>query len=160
MSDSSFHVMLAVLLEIQIMPFMSRCVVHFHGQFRTPLHDQAVTFCYEFDGRPGPSDQTTKMLPMYLSHLVDLWSTVSNAISWKCSVGLESRDYGRRDPSLWPRGILYQQKLTLTSPTSGGCSVDIVRSRTKAMEFSFSLVPWIYYWPLEILSFPFVFDEL
>jgi hypothetical protein len=40
---------------------------------------------------------------------------------------LESREYGRRDPSRWPRGILYLQKLALTSPTSGGRSVGIVR---------------------------------
>jgi hypothetical protein len=32
---------------------------------------------------------------------------------------------------------LYPQKLALTSPTGGGRSVGIVRSRTKAMEFSF-----------------------
>jgi hypothetical protein len=31
---------------------------------------------------------------------------------------------------------LYPQKLALTSPTSGGLSVGIVRSRTKATEFS------------------------
>ena len=31
---------------------------------------------------------------------------------------------------------LYPQKLALTSPTGGGCSVGIVRSRTKATEFS------------------------
>jgi hypothetical protein len=30
---------------------------------------------------------------------------------------------------------LYQQKLALTSPTSGGCSVGIVRSRTQTTEF-------------------------
>ena len=35
---------------------------------------------------------------------------------------------------------LYPQKLALTSPTSGGRSVGMVRSRTKATEFSFSLV--------------------
>jgi len=32
---------------------------------------------------------------------------------------------------------LYQQKLALTSPTGGGRSVDIVRSRTKAPEFRY-----------------------
>ena len=32
---------------------------------------------------------------------------------------------------------LYPQKLALTSPTGGGRSVGIVRSRTKATEFSF-----------------------
>jgi hypothetical protein len=31
------------------------------------------------------------------------------------SSGLDSREYGRRDPSLWPCGTLYPQKLTLTS---------------------------------------------
>jgi hypothetical protein len=50
---------------------------------------------------------------------------------------LENREYGRRDPSLWPRGTLYPQELTITSPTSGGRSVGIVRSRTQTMEFSF-----------------------
>jgi hypothetical protein len=34
---------------------------------------------------------------------------------------------------------LYLQKLALTSPTGGGRSVSIVRSRTKATEFSLVL---------------------
>ena len=34
---------------------------------------------------------------------------------------------------------LYPQKLALTSPTGGGRSVGIVRSRTKATEFSLRL---------------------
>jgi hypothetical protein len=50
--------------------------------------------------------------------------------------GLESREYGRRDPSRWPRGTLNPQKLALTSWTSGGRLVGIVRSRTEeATEF-------------------------
>jgi hypothetical protein len=49
--------------------------------------------------------------------------------------GLESREYGSRDPSRWPRGIFYPRKVALTSPTSGGLSVGIVRSRTRATEF-------------------------
>jgi hypothetical protein len=36
-----------------------------------------------------------------------------------------------------PRGTLYPQKLALTSSTSGGRSVGIVRSRTQATKFSF-----------------------
>jgi hypothetical protein len=44
--------------------------------------------------------------------------------------GLEIREYGRRDPSRWPHGTLYPQKLALASLTSGG------RSRTEAKEFS------------------------
>jgi hypothetical protein len=49
--------------------------------------------------------------------------------------GLENREYGRRDPSRWPRGTLYPQKLALTSPTIGGSLVGIVRSRTQATVF-------------------------
>jgi hypothetical protein len=48
--------------------------------------------------------------------------------------GLENREYDHRDPSRWPRDTLYPQELVLTSPKSGGRSVGIVRSRTKATE--------------------------
>jgi hypothetical protein len=41
----------------------------------------------------------------------------------------------RGDPLRWPRNTLYPQKLALTSPTSDGRSVGIVRLRTKATEF-------------------------
>jgi hypothetical protein len=51
--------------------------------------------------------------------------------------GLKIRDYCRRDPSRWPRGTLYPQKLALTSLTSGGHSIGIVRSRTQTTEFLF-----------------------
>jgi hypothetical protein len=59
--------------------------------------------------------------------------------TWKKSSGsgLENLEYGRIDPSRWPRGTLYPQKLALTSSTSGGRSVGIVRSRTQATEFVF-----------------------
>jgi hypothetical protein len=52
---------------------------------------------------------------------------------------LEIIFYGPRDPSRWPRGTLYPQKLALTSPIIGGCLVGIVCSQTQAMEFSFFL---------------------
>jgi hypothetical protein len=51
--------------------------------------------------------------------------------------GLEVREYCRGDLSRLPRNSLYAQKLALTSSTSDCRSVGIVRSRTKAMEFSF-----------------------
>jgi hypothetical protein len=51
--------------------------------------------------------------------------------------GLENRDFGLRDPSCWPRGTLYPLKLALTSPTSGGLALGIVRWRTQAPSFSF-----------------------
>jgi hypothetical protein len=35
----------------------------------------------------------------------------------------------------WPLDTLYQQKLALTSPTSGGQSDSVVRLRAKATEF-------------------------
>jgi hypothetical protein len=49
-------------------------------------------------------------------------------------LGLEIREYSRRDLSRWPRDTFYPQKLALTSPTSDGRSVGIVRLRTKATE--------------------------
>jgi hypothetical protein len=45
---------------------------------------------------------------------------------------------------VWPRGALYPQKLAITSPTSGGCSVGIVRSRTQTMEFFFNISAFSY----------------
>jgi hypothetical protein len=42
---------------------------------------------------------------------------------------------GHRDPLQYPRNTLYPQKLALTSPTSDGRLIGIVRSRTQATEF-------------------------
>jgi hypothetical protein len=70
---------------------------------------------------------------------LSLVSAIEELLERKSSgSGLENREYGHRDPSRWPRGIHYPQKLAITSPTSGGRSVGIVRSRTQTMEFSFS----------------------
>jgi hypothetical protein len=60
-------------------------------------------------------------------------------MSPRCS-GLENREYGRKEMSRWPRGILYPQMLALSSPTSGSHSVGIVRLQTQATEFSLVLV--------------------
>jgi hypothetical protein len=49
--------------------------------------------------------------------------------------GLENREYCRGDPLHWIRNTPYPQNLALTSPTSGGRSVGIVRLQTKATEF-------------------------
>jgi hypothetical protein len=66
---------------------------------------------------------------------LSLVSTTEELLERKSSgSGLESREYGRRGPPRCPCGILYPQKLALTSPTSGGRSVGIVRSRTHATE--------------------------
>jgi hypothetical protein len=66
---------------------------------------------------------------------LSLVSTTGELLERKNSgSGLEGEDYGRRDPSHWPRDTLCPQKLALTSPTSGDRSVGIVRSLTKAME--------------------------
>jgi hypothetical protein len=45
---------------------------------------------------------------------------------------LKTEFNGRGDPLRWPRDTLYPQKLVLTSPTSGGRSVGMVRLRTKS----------------------------
>jgi hypothetical protein len=52
------------------------------------------------------------------------WGATSEKSSGSC---LENREYGRKDPSRWPSGTLYPQKLAITSPRSGGRSVGVVR---------------------------------
>jgi hypothetical protein len=67
---------------------------------------------------------------------LSLVSTTEDLLERKISdSGLENREYGCRDPSSWPRGILYPQKLALTWPTSGSRSFCIVHSRTQTTEF-------------------------
>jgi hypothetical protein len=68
---------------------------------------------------------------------LSLVSTIEELHERKSSgSGLEIREYGRGDPLRFPRHTLFPQKLALTSPTSDSRSVGIVRSRTKATEFS------------------------
>jgi hypothetical protein len=83
-----------------------------------------------------------------------LVSTIEELLGRKCSgSGLEIREYGRRDPSRWPLGIFYLQKLGLTSLTSGSRSVGIVRSRTQAIGFNFSfLLMKLWKWSLGLTS--------
>jgi hypothetical protein len=50
--------------------------------------------------------------------------------------GLENWEYSRGNPMRKPRYALYPQKLALISPRSAGRSAGIVRSRTKATEFT------------------------
>jgi hypothetical protein len=62
-----------------------------------------------------------------------LVSTTEELLARKISgCGLENRGYGSRDPLRRPRGSLCAEKVALTSPTSDGRSVCIVRSRTQA----------------------------
>jgi hypothetical protein len=51
------------------------------------------------------------------------------------SSSLETRDYGLRMSSADYTTLLYPKNLTLTSRTSSGHSVGVVRSRTQATEF-------------------------
>jgi hypothetical protein len=63
---------------------------------------------------------------------LSLVNTIEELLERKSSGScLEIREYCRRDPSRWPRGTLYPQKLALTSSISGSRSVGIVRSRTQ-----------------------------
>jgi hypothetical protein len=61
------------------------------------------------------------------------------------------RKNSRRDPSRWPRGTLYQQRLTLTSQTSSGCSAGIVRSSGHGVDIFFCFLSFAEFmdtWPL------------
>jgi hypothetical protein len=68
---------------------------------------------------------------------LSLVSTIEELPKRKSSgSGLERREYGRRD-SHADHVDLIPQMFALTSPTSGGRSVGIVRWRTQDTEFSF-----------------------
>jgi hypothetical protein len=67
--------------------------------------------------------------PLSLVSTIELLERKSSGSS------LENWDHGHRDPSRWPRGTLYTQKLALTSLTSSGHSAGIIHSQTQATEF-------------------------
>jgi hypothetical protein len=54
---------------------------------------------------------------------LSLVSTIQELLGRSSFSSLESRKYGHKDPSRWPRDTLYPQELALTSPTNGGPSV-------------------------------------
>jgi hypothetical protein len=70
---------------------------------------------------------------------VAFWSCMPKPLVWTVRVNGPNKDRG--NPLRWTRGTLNPQKLALSSPTSGGRSVGIVRSRIKATGFSFSVAP-------------------
>jgi hypothetical protein len=83
-------------------------------------------------------------------------TTIEELLEWKCSgSGLENRDYRRGNSLRWPRNTL--QRLALTSPTSGGRSVGIVRLQTKATEFSFFFLLFKYWQQYGVYQIIFVF---
>jgi hypothetical protein len=60
---------------------------------------------------------------------------VLNTVRWELVIMRSSSLIGRGDPLLWSHDTLYPQELSLTPPISGGRSIGIVRSRTKATQF-------------------------
>jgi hypothetical protein len=63
---------------------------------------------------------------------LSLVKIIEELLEWKSSgYSQENRINGCGDPLRWPRDTLYPQKLALTSPTSSGRSVGIVRLKTK-----------------------------
>jgi hypothetical protein len=62
-------------------------------------------------------------------------STIEELLGRKSSSsGLENQEYSHRNLPHWPRDTHNPQKLALTSPTSSGCLVGIVRLQAKATE--------------------------
>jgi hypothetical protein len=86
-----------------------------------------------------------------------LVSTIEELLEKKNSgFSPDNREHGRRDPLHWPHGSLSPQKFALTKPTSGSCSVGILRSRTQAMEFFIGWIQSFLYFKLRYLSFYFL----
>jgi hypothetical protein len=66
---------------------------------------------------------------------LSLVSTTEELLEGRSSgSGLETQEYCRRNPSLWPRGTLYSQELALISSTISGRSVGLARWRSQATE--------------------------
>jgi hypothetical protein len=83
---------------------------------------------------------------------LSLVSTIEKLLGRNSSgSGLENREYGCGD-------TLYPQKLALTSPTSGGRSVDIVRLQTKATEFLFVCFLFLRYLSVCLMEGPMYAD--
>jgi hypothetical protein len=97
-------------------------------------------------------DNISVCLSMALQPFVGPWSPFQfiNPIHGSPWSGLENREYGRGDPLRWTRNTLYPQNLALTSPTSGGLSVGIVRLRNKVTELFIIHSPWTVDQPVEI----------
>jgi hypothetical protein len=87
---------------------------------------------------------------------LSLVSTVEELLGRKSSgSSLESLEYSHRNPSHWPCGTLYSQKLALTSLTSGCRSFGKVRLQTQTTEFFFKKNSWIKFnscWSLTLWS--------
>jgi hypothetical protein len=97
----------------------------------TPLH----TYSHTLD-ISGSKSHVHFPLRTFFRESMQVWAPLQQFANARI---LHSRaycgEYGRRDLLCWLRDTLYTQQLALTSPTSGGHSVDIVCSWTKAMEF-------------------------
>jgi hypothetical protein len=72
----------------------------------------------------------TALLDFLRSSGTGTGSTQPREYNWRA----ESWEYGRGDSFRWPHDSLCSRKLALSSPTSGGRSVGIIRSRIKATE--------------------------
>jgi hypothetical protein len=71
---------------------------------------------------------------------LSLMSTIEELLGRNSSgSSLDNWECRRGDSLRWPHDTLYPQKLALTSPTSGGRSVGIVRLWAKATEFVFAV---------------------
>jgi hypothetical protein len=110
-------------------PFCAEFIIYPLGNIH--IHASAHAHTHLTDTRARVID-TSEWQPFHCR--LDVWRFSNEAwilSTYRC---LENREYGRRDPLCWPHDNLYQQKLALTSLTSGGRSVGIVSSRTKATE--------------------------
>jgi hypothetical protein len=92
-------------------------------------YEYALLWSQESPKRPYRKPREFNPHPLYSISLRLVFNLLS--LSWKRKSGKP------RITAVGIRGSLYPQKLTLTSPTSGGPSVGIDRSRTQATEFGF-----------------------
>jgi hypothetical protein len=138
-THSSFHI--RVTCPVNLIQLDLRILITLGEEYRDRLCGLVVRVLRYRSGDTGSIPGTTRKKSSGSGTGSTQPSEYNWGATWLKSSGscLENREYGCRDPSRWPRGTLYPQKLAITSLTSGGRSVGIVRSRTQTMEFLFFL---------------------
>jgi hypothetical protein len=129
------------LFDVYSLGYNKKAGLLLFNLFLPLLYNRYSSLCYLQFSRHYQKKNVVGLERSPLSLVSTTEELLDRKVSGSC---LENREYGRRDPSRWPRDTLYPQKLAITSPTSGGRSVGIVRSRTQTMEFSYlHLYPYV-----------------
>jgi hypothetical protein len=102
---------------------------------------------------PGPTRFSVKLRVWNGVHSAP-WGKLRSYLNGKVAASVWKTKINSHGNSLhWPCNTLYPQRLTPTSPTSGGCSIGIVRLRTVATEYVSTKLKGMSFQKTVLLSF-------